>query len=208
MNFFHQSDDGRDLLHSNELPTGEEIRLSPSEADKTLEAVLFATVEPLTLNQLRKSCPNISDLQGSLERLRIFYKDRGINIVKIKNSYAFRTASRFGHLLKNYVEKRVKLSKAAKETLAIIAYNQPVTRSEIEAIRGVCIYKGLLDSLLETGWINLGPRREAPGRPVTFITTNSFLDYFGLQTVRDMPNFDELSEAGLLGQSCDKFPVP
>ena len=208
MNFFHQSDNGRDLLHSNELPTQEKVRLSPSEADKTLEAVLFATVEPLTLNQLRKSCPNISDLQGSLERLRIFYKDRGINIVKIKNSYAFRTASRFGHLLKNYVEKRVKLSKAAKETLAIIAYNQPVTRSEIEAIRGVCISKGLLDALLETGWISLGPRREAPGRPVTFITTNSFLDYFGLQNVRDMPNFDELREAGLLGQSCNKFPVP
>ena len=207
MNFFHQSDDSQHLLHSDEILTDEKVCLTSSEADKILEAVLFATVEPLTLNQLKKACPNISDLQGSLERLRSFYKDRGINIVKIKNSYAFRTASRFGHLLKNYVEKRVKLSKAAKETLAIIAYNQPVTRSEIETIRGVCIYKGLLDSLLETGWISLGSRREAPGRPVTFITTNSFLDYFGLQTLRDMPNFNELSEAGLLGQKFDKFPV-
>ncbi len=208
MNFFHQSDDGKDSLHSNELPTEEKVCLNLSEADKMLEAILFATVEPLTLKQLRKSCPDISDLQGSLERLRSFYKDRGVNIVKIRNSYAFRTASRFGYLLKNCVEKRVKLSKAAKETLAIIAYNQPVTRSEIEMIRGVCIYKGLLDSLLETGWISLGPRREAPGKPVTFITTNSFLDYFGLQTVRDMPNFEELNEAGLLGQETDKFPVP
>ena len=203
MNFFHQSDDGKDSLHSNEFPNEEKVCLNLYEADKMLEAILFATVEPLTLKQLRKSCPDISDLQGSLERLRSFYKDRGVNIVKIRNSYAFRTASRFGYLLKNCVEKRVKLSKAAKETLAIIAYNQPVTRSEIEMIRGVCIYKGLLDSLLETGWISLGPRREAPGKPVTFITTNSFLDYFGLRTVRDMPNFEELNEAGLLGQKTD-----
>ena len=200
MNFFHQSSENKNLVNSNGLEPGEELCPSPSEEDKMLETVLFATKEPLTLSQLKKSCPNISDLEASLDRLRLFYKNRGINIVKIRNSYAFRTASRFGYLLKNYVEKKVKLSKAAKETLAIIAYHQPITRSEIETIRGVCIYKGLLDSLLETGWINLGPRRDAPGKPITFLTTNSFLDYFGLQTVRDMPNFQELKEAGLLSQ--------
>ena len=198
MNFYHQ----KELKNMTGNGSSELDQTDPHglvEDEKILEVLLFASRNPMTIGDLKKSCPNIADIASSLTRLMQFYKDRGINLIKIKNAYAFRTAPRYGYLLKEYVEKRVKLSKAAKETLAIIAYNQPVTRSEIESIRGVSLYKGLLDSLLQTEWITLGPRRNAPGRPVTFITTNNFLDYFGLQAVKDMPNFQELNEVGLVG---------
>ena len=204
MNFFHQNDGNNPACTEGIILDHKRLQ-ETLDNDKELEALLFAAREPMTIDHLRKSCPNISDLVGSLERLRDFYQDRGVNLVRIKNSYAFRTAPKYGYLLKEYVEKKVKLSKAARETLTIIAYHQPVTRSEIETVRGVTLYKGLLDTLLETGWISLGSRREAPGRPVTFVTTNAFLDYFGLQTVKDMPNFQELNEAGLAGQSPSSF---
>ena len=198
MNFYHQKE-LKNMTGNGSSELGQTDPHGLVEDEKILEVLLFASRNPMTIGDLKKSCPNIADIASSLTRLMQFYKDRGINLIKIKNAYAFRTAPRYGYLLKEYVEKRVKLSKAAKETLAIIAYNQPVTRSEIESIRGVSLYKGLLDSLLQTEWITLGPRRNAPGRPVTFITTNDFLDYFGLQAVKDMPNFQELNEAGLVG---------
>jgi len=202
MNFYHQKE-LKNLVDNEFSEQDQENSQGLVEDEKILEVLLFAAREPMTLGDLKKSCPNITDLASSLTRLMQLYQDRGINLVKIKNRYAFRTAPKYGYLLKEYIEKRVKLSKAAKETLAIIAYNQPVTRSEIESIRGVSLYKGLLDSLLQTEWISLGSRRNAPGRPVTFITTNAFLDYFGLQTVKDMPNFQELNEAGLVGDKSD-----
>ena len=204
MNFFHQNGHSHlssDREHSLETKFSKEV----IEDDKILEVLLFAAKEPININDLKKSCPNITDLPSALARLTESYKDRGINLIKIKNSYAFRTAPKYGYLLKEHVEKKSKFSKAAKETLAVIAYNQPVTRSEIESIRGVSMYKGLLDSLLETGWITFGPRRDAPGRPITFITTNDFLDYFGLKTVKDMPNFQELNESGFLGNKIENF---
>ncbi len=202
MNFFRQKE-VKDLAGDRASSLDQEASYDLVEDEKVLEALLFAAREPLAIGDLKKSCPNIVDLPSSLTRLKQFYQDRGVNLVKMKNTYAFRTAPRYAPLLKEYVEKRVKLSKAAKETLTIIAYNQPVTRSEIESIRGVSLYRGLLDSLLQTEWISVGPRRHSPGRPVTFITTNAFLDYFGLRTVKDMPNFQELSEAGLVGQQSD-----
>ena len=126
------------------------------------------------------------------------YSTRAVNLVKIKNTYAVRTQPYYSNYITQTIEKKVKLSKAAKETLAVIAYHQPITRTEIEDIRGVSLYKGLMDTLLETKWVNIGQRRDTPGMPVTYITTNDFLDHFGLQTVKDLPNFKELREAGFL----------
>jgi len=204
MNFFHQKNN-RKLADDEALALNLEKSQKPVDEVKILEAVLFAARDPITISDLKRLCPTVCDLTGSLERLDQLYQDRGVNLVKIKNSYAFRTAPQYSYLMTEYVEKKAKLSKAARETLAIIAYNQPITRSEIESIRGVSLYKGLLDSLLDTGWISLGARRDAPGRPVTFITTDAFLDYFGLQTVKDMPNFQELNEAGLVGKRPDNI---
>ena len=206
MNFFNKNDH-KNLSDVKKFSSNKKILEEPNEDDNAIEAILFTSVVPITTNDLKKSCPNISDLAGALTRIKEFYKDRGINLVKIKNSYAFRTAPRYSYFLKEYVEKKSKLSKAAKETLAVIAYNQPITRSEIESIRGVSLYKGLIDSLLETGWISLGARKDGPGRPFTFVTTNNFLDYFGLQTVKDMPNFCELREAGFLGKKTEDVGI-
>ena len=206
MNFFNKNDH-KNLSDDKEFYSNKKILEEPNEDDNVLEAILFTSVVPITTNDLKKSCPNISDLAGALTRIKEFYKDRGINLIKIKNSYAFRTAPKYSYLLKEHVEKKSKLSKAAKVTLAVIAYNQPVTRSEIESIRGVSLYKGLIDSLLETGWISLGARKDVPGRPFTFVTTNNFLDYFGLQTVKDMPNFRELREAGFLDNKPEDFAI-
>ena len=146
----------------------------------------------------KKKCPFIEDINESLKNLTNIYSNRAVNLVKIKKTYAFRTLPYYSNYITQTIEKKVKLSKAAKETLAVIAYHQPVTRTEIEDIRGVSLYKGLMDTLLETKWVNIGPRRDTPGTPVTYVTTNDFLDHFGLHTVKDLPNFKELREAGFL----------
>ena len=138
MNFYHQKE-LKNMTGNGSSELGQTDPHGLVEDEKILEVLLFASRNPMTIGDLKKSCPNIADIASSLTRLMHFYKDRGINLIKIKNTYAFRTAPRYGSLLKEYVEKRVKLSKAAKETLAIIAYNQPVTRSEIESIRGAII---------------------------------------------------------------------
>ena len=165
-----------------------------------LEAVIFASREPLTLGELSEACPNIRDIGLAVSELKNFYKDRGINLVRIKNSYTFRSAQKYSFLLKKHVKKVTKLSKAAKETLTIIAYNQPITRVELESVRGVAIYRGILDTLLETEWITLGRRKKSPGRPITYVTTDKFLDHFGLESITDMPNFKELRESAFIGQ--------
>jgi segregation and condensation protein B len=174
------------------------------EQERMVEAVLFASAEPVTLAELIQRLPDGSDPAEALLTLRRRYEGRGVHIVKVGNAYAFRTAPDLGHLMhKESVETR-KLSRAAIETLAIVAYHQPVTRSEIEEIRGVAVSRGTVDQLIELDWIRFGRRRMTPGRPVTFVVTDHFLDHFGLETTRDLPGLKELRAAGLL----DNRPLP
>ena len=196
MNFIHKNESENFSGTKNQLSElSNEINF---ENEKILEAIIFASSEPLSINDLKKSCPFIKDIGESINKLMDFYSNRAVNLVKIKNTYAFRTSPYYSNHITQKVEKKVKLSKAAKETLAVIAYNQPVTRTEIEDIRGVSLHKGLIDTLLESKWVSIGPRRNTPGIPVTYVTTNYFLDYFGLSSVKDLPNFKEMKEAGFL----------
>ena len=179
----------------------EELRL--------LEALLFASAEPLDERTLAARMPDGVDLHAALDRLQREYASRGVNLVRIAGKWTFRTAVDLAWLLaRDSVEPR-KLSRAATETLAIIAYHQPVTRAEIEEIRGVSASRGTLDVLLETGWIRPRGRRKAPGRPITFGTTDAFLSHFGLDSIGDLPGLDELKGTGLLdGQLPAGFAVP
>ena len=197
MNFIHKN--GNENFSDTKNKVSELNYETNFENEKILEAIIFASSEPLSINDLKKSCPFIQDIGASIDRLIDFYSNRAVNLVKIKNTYAFRTSPYYSNHITQRVEKKVKLSKAAKETLAVIAYHQPVTRTEIEDIRGVSLHKGLIDTLLESKWVSIGQRRNTPGMPVTYITTNYFLDYFGLSTVKDLPNFKEMKEAGFLG---------
>ncbi|MEN3930918.1 SMC-Scp complex subunit ScpB [Microvirga sp. W0021] len=183
----HSSDAGQALIP----PTHEEcIRLA--------EAILFASAAPVTEEELLGRLPEGSDVARILNDLEQFYALRGVNLVRVAGGWAFRTATDLGFMLaRNIVENR-KLSRAAIETLAIIAYHQPVTRAEIEEIRGVTTSKGTIDTLLETSWIRLRGRRRSPGRPVTYGTTRVFLDHFGLDAITDLPGLEELKGAGLL----------
>ncbi len=174
------------------------------EQERMVEAVLFASADPVTLAELVTRLPEGSDPAEALVTLRRRYDGRGVNIVKVGNGYAIRTAADLGHLMhKESVETR-KLSRAAIETLAIVAYHQPVTRTEIEEIRGVAVSRGTVDQLIELDWIRFGRRRMTPGRPVTFVVTDHFLDHFGLESTRDLPGLKELRAAGLL----DSRPLP
>ncbi len=179
----------------------EELRL--------LEALLFASAEPLDEKTLAARMPDGVDLRATLDQLQREYASRGVNLVRIAGKWTFRTAVDLAWLLaRDSVEPR-KLSRAATETLAIIAYHQPVTRAEIEEIRGVSASRGTLDVLLETGWIRPRGRRKAPGRPITFGTTDAFLSHFGLDSIGDLPGLDELKGTGLLdGQLPVGFAVP
>ena len=191
---------------SDEEPTERSLFEAPSmgEQERMVEAVLFASAEPVTLAELTQRLPEGSDPAEALVTLRRRYEGRGVQIVKVGNAYAFRTAADLGHLMhKESVETR-KLSRAAIETLAIVAYHQPVTRAEIEEIRGVAVSRGTVDQLIELDWIRFGRRRMTPGRPVTFVVTDHFLDHFGLETTRDLPGLKELRAAGLL----DNRPLP
>ncbi len=168
------------------------------EQERMVEAILFASAEPMTSKALADRMPHGCDVSQALTHLRKRYEGRGVALVKVGDAWAFRTAPDLGFLMqKEQVEQR-KLSRAAIETLSIIAYHQPTTRAEIEEIRGVSVSRGTLDLLLELGWIKLGRRRMTPGRPVTFIVTQTFLDHFGLESARDLPGIKELRSAGLL----------
>ena len=202
MNFIHKNEN-KNFSHSRDNISKVSNELN-FEDEKILEAIIFASKEPVSVSDLKKTCPFIEDMGASLKNLTDFYSNRSVNLIKIKNTYAFRTLPYYSNYITQTLEKKVKLSKAAKETLAVIAYHQPVTRTEIEDIRGVSLYKGLMDNLLETKWVNIGPRRDTPGMPVTYITTNDFLDHFGLHTVKDLPNFKELKEAGFLADFKDE----
>lgn len=168
---------------------------------RRLEALLFASAEPLTEADLAPRLPENADLDSLLKELSGQYAGRGVNLVRRGRGWAFRTASDIAPFLK--IERQVprKLSRAATETLAIIAYQQPVTRAEIEEIRGVALSRGTLDILLEAGWIKPRGRRRVAGRPVTWGTTEAFLDQFGLESLDVLPGIDELRAAGLLDRS-------
>jgi len=171
------------------------------EQERMVEAVLFASSVPVTLAELAGRLPAGADPAAAIARLRTRYEGRGVELVRVGEAWAFRTAPDLGFLMRREVVETRRLSRAALETLAIIAYHEPVTRAEIEEIRGVAVSRGTLDILLEIGWARLGRRRQVPGRPVTFVTTRAFLDHFGLETTRDLPGLKELRAAGLLDAS-------
>lgn len=163
-----------------------------------VEALLFASAQPMTLRDLAARLPVGADPAEALRRLRARYAGRGIELERVGDAWAFRTAADLGFLMQEQVVESRRLSRAATETLAIVAYHQPVTRAEIEEIRGVAVSRGTLDQLIETGWVRLGRRRQTPGRPVTFVVTDAFLDHFGLAGTQDLPGLGELRAAGLL----------
>ncbi|TCT12408.1 condensin subunit ScpB [Tepidamorphus gemmatus] len=176
---------------------------------RMLEALLFAATEPLDIATLAGRLPQGADVEGLLGELQAAYANRGVNLVKVGGRWRFRTAEDLSFLLRRDAVEQRPLSRAALETLAIIAYHQPVTRAEIEEIRGVSASKGVLDVLMETGWVRMRGRRRTPGRPVTYGTTPEFLDHFGLESLRDLPGLDELKGAGLLDSRLPPdFSVP
>jgi segregation and condensation protein B len=181
-------------------PTAEEAARVPFEHIRLLEAILFASTVPLEERALAARMPEDADLPTTLKILAAHYAMRGVQLQKSGNAWAFRTAPDLAMHLAGSAEVPRKLSRAALEVLSVIAYHQPVTRSEIEEVRGVSLSKGTLELLLEIGWIRLRGRRRTPGRPVTFGTTTAFLDHFGLETLADLPDIDELKAAGLLDQ--------
>ncbi len=168
------------------------------EQERMVEAILFATADPVTVTELIGRMPHGSDPAEALAHLRKRYEGRGVNVVRIGDAWAMRTASDLGFLMQKETVETRKLSRAAIETLAIVAYHQPVTRAEIEEIRGVSVSRGTIDQLIELEWIRFGRRRMTPGRPVTFVVTQGFLDHFGLENARDLPGLKELRSAGLL----------
>lgn len=168
------------------------------EQERMVEAILFATAEPVTVKDMADRMPHGCDPAEALVHLRKRYEGRGVRVVKVGDAWAIRTAPDLGFLMQKETVETRKLSRAAIETLAIIAYHQPVTRSEIEEIRGVSVSRGTVDQLLEMEWIRFGRRRMTPGRPVTFVVTPEFLDHFGLENARDLPGLKELRSAGLL----------
>lgn len=165
---------------------------------RIVEALLFASAEPLSVLELQHHLPEGIDPAPLLDHLRQHYATRGVNLVQAANGWAFRTAADLGHILQREITQPRKLSRAALEVLAIIAYHQPVTRAEIEEVRGVETSKGTLDLLLESGWVRMRGRRRTPGRPVTYGTTAAFLDQFGLLDLGDLPGLEELKGAGFL----------
>jgi segregation and condensation protein B len=188
---------------------GESEQTERAEELRILEALLFAADEPLDEKVLVARLPAGADVAALLGQLQKDYESRGVNLVRVAGKWMLRTASDLAWLLTRESVVPRKLSRAAMETLAIVAYHQPVTRAEIEAIRGVTTSKGTLDVLLETGWVRLRGRRKAPGRPVTYGTTEAFLSHFGLEALADLPGLDELKGAGLLeGAQPQGFDVP
>jgi segregation and condensation protein B len=176
--------------------TKSEIELSPDA--RLLEAILFASAEPLTTEALCAQLAPDANVLELLNELKAFYTPRGVNLVETEGHWSFRTAADLAGRVKMTSAPRRKLPRAAAEVLAIIAYHQPVTRADIESIRGVETSRGTLDILLELGWVKPGKRRETPGRPLTWHTTPDFLSHFNLETLNDLPGIEELKAAGLL----------
>lgn len=168
------------------------------EQERMVEAILFASADPVTVTDLAARMPHGCDPAEALALVRARYRGRGVELRRIGDGWAFRTAADLGFLMARETVELRKLSRAAIETLAIVAYHQPVTRAEIEEIRGVAVSRGTVDQLIELGWIRFGRRKMTPGRPVTFVVTPEFLDHFALESARDLPGLAELRAAGLL----------
>ena len=176
---------------------------------RIVEALLFAAAEPLGEDVIAERLPHGADVPALIRDIQANYAGRGVELHHVAGKWAFRTASDLSYLMRRDVEELRRLSRPAMETLAIIAYHQPVTRAEIEEIRGVATSRGTLDVLLETGWVRLRGRRRTPGRPVTFGVTEAFLSHFGLDSVGDLPGVEELKAAGLLDSRVPaNFTVP
>ncbi|TIP81644.1 MAG: SMC-Scp complex subunit ScpB [Mesorhizobium sp.] len=184
-------------------------RLHMAEAVRMAEAIVFASAEPVSEKQLAARLPDGINIAAAMAELQQIYARRGVNLVRVGDAWAFRTAGDLAFLMSRDTVQQKKLSRAALEVLAIIAYHQPVTRAEIEDIRGVETSKGTLDTLMETEWVKMRGRRRTPGRPVTYGTTDIFLDHFALEEIRDLPGMDELKGAGLLsGRMPSNFSIP
>ena len=185
----------------------EEGQNAPDEVERGLEATLFAAEEPLTVDEIAAHLGDLekSVIRDALKALQAHYSNRGVHLVERGKRWHFETAADMAHLLRREKEQVRRLSRAATEVLAIIAYHEPVSRAEIESIRGVQTSSGTLDVLMEAGWIKLAGRREVPGRPVIYATTPEFLDHFGLGSRRDLPGMEELKATGLLDPVDDAF---
>ena len=166
--------------------------------ERQVEAILFSAEEPLDEESIKEKLKTRSNLSKTLISLEAQYKNRGINLICISNKWSFRTASNLSNLMSSQTFTKKKLSKAAIETLSIIVYNQPVTRSEIEEIRGVSFASGALEILLEQNWVRPSGRKDVPGKPIQYVTTDDFLSHFNLQKLSDLPNVEELTSAGLI----------
>ncbi len=188
-----------------------DLRFEPDdgEIERRVEALLFAAAGPLSASDIARRLPEGADVGRAIAGLRTRYEGRGVELVCVADRWSFRTAGDLGFLMTEEREEPRRLSKAALETLAIIAYHQPVTRAEIESVRGVSISKGTLDLLLEMGFVRLRGRRRTPGRPVTYATADRFLEHFGLASLYDLPGAQEMKAAGLLDLSLPVgFEVP
>ena len=174
---------------------------SPSKLERQIEAILFAAAEPLDVETIEKRIQTSINLKKILENLKETYKKRGINLVCIKNKWSFRTAEDLSKLMALQKSTQKKLSKATVETLAIIVYHQPVTRSEIEEIRGVSFASNTLEILLELDWVRPSGRKDVPGKPIQYATTENFLNHFNIQRLSDLPTIEELGSAGLIDTS-------
>lgn len=221
----HSTDENADDVDASPVGTTADMRdddsspvlvtIHPSsenrEKIRILEALLFAASEPLDLKTLAEPLEEGEDIPALLEELQANYAGRGVHLKCIGGRWAFRTAEDLGYLLEKHTVEQRRLSRAALETLSIIAYHQPATRAEIEEIRGVSTSSGTLDVLLETGWVKLRGRRRAPGRPITYGTSPAFLEHFGFESLADLPGMSELKGAGLLSSSLPAnfvMPVP
>ena len=174
------------------------VKQSVLNQERMIEAILFAVKEPITIGEIKTRIPDVENIKEILQSLKKKYQTRGVNVVRVGSGWALRTAKDLGFLMENESFETRKLSRAATETLAIIAYHQPVTRIEIEEIRGVSVSRGTIDQLVELAWVKFGRRRMSPGRPVTYVITETFLDYFGMESVTDLPDLKELRASGLL----------
>jgi len=206
--------DADDMDDASAADAGE-VPVAPSAGHeqelRMVEAILFATAEPVPEKALAERLGEDVDIAALMEELCERYAGRGVNLVRVGDKWAFRTADDLGFLLHREAVEPKRLSRAALEVMAIIAYHQPVTRAEVEEIRGVATSKGTLDVLLETGWVRMRGRRRTPGRPVTYGTTGAFLDQFGLEELKDLPGLDELKGAGLLQSQVPagfRIPMP
>jgi segregation and condensation protein B len=193
----------------NDAKAGSQSPEERRQGLRMVEALIFASAEPVSAEDLAARLPEGSDIAGILRELQQSYAGRGVNLIQVAGKWSFRTAGDLSFLLAREAVDQKKLSRAALETLAIIAYHQPVTRAEIEEIRGVATSRGTIDLLLETSWIRMRGRRRSPGRPVTYGTTEAFLVHFGLDSVGDLPGLEELKGAGLLDSRVPTdFSVP